>query len=139
MNNDHWDDLIEDLGASVVKTFPEKGYQADLFEAPGDCWLKEEPEETLKPGDQIASIPDHAKGDLHHQDVEFGFVMQKPGRVGIFCRYWIKGQPGQLRTAANSELTPVAYLVKYQSVNQGVVDATMKRIQEERDARERML
>ncbi len=69
----------------------------------------------MKPGTQIAYIPVHAHGGLAHPDVEFGFVTSKKGDVH-FCRYWRKGDPGVLRTVANSEATPTAMLIKYVTV-----------------------
>lgn len=87
-------------------------------------------EMTYKPGTQIAYIPDHAEGDILHDDVEFGFVTSQAGKRSVFCRYWIKGLPGVLRTVANSEATPIENLVECISVNQYVVEQTIKRIQE---------
>jgi hypothetical protein len=86
-------------------------------------------------GTQIAYVPTHANGDLSHPDVEFGFVMYRPSNYydnkcpyAIFCRYWRKGHPGELRTVANSELTPVDNMIKYESVPQSVVIETIARI-----------
>jgi len=75
----------------------------------------------MKPGTQIAYIPLHAEGDINHPDVEFGFVVSERGDAH-FCRYWRKGHLGELRTVANSELTPTDNLVEYKSVSQDVVD-----------------
>ena len=75
----------------------------------------------MKPGTQIAYIPLHAEGDINHPDVEFGFVVSKRGDAH-FCRYWRRGHLGELRTVANSELTPTNNLVEYKSVSQDVVD-----------------
>jgi len=75
----------------------------------------------MKPGTQIAYIPLHAEGDINHPDVEFGFVVSERGDAH-FCRYWRKGHLGELRTVANSELTPTNNLVEYKSVSQDVVD-----------------
>jgi hypothetical protein len=86
---------------------------------------------TIQRGTQIAYVPNHANGDLTHPDVEFGFAMSIPGRVGVFCRYWRRGQPGALRTTACSELTPLAYLVEHESVEQWVVDNAIRMILEE--------
>ena len=85
----------------------------------------------LSRGTQIAYVPTHAGGDLEHPDVEFGFVMNKPGHVGVFCRYWRKTHLGELRTVANSELTPLDCIVKHVSVSQQIVDDTIVRILEE--------
>jgi len=75
----------------------------------------------MKPGTQIAYIPLHAEGDINHPDVEFGFVVSERGDAH-FCRYWRKGRLGELKTVANSELTPTDNLVEYKSVSQDVVD-----------------
>jgi len=75
----------------------------------------------MKPGTQIAYIPLHAEGDINHPDVELGFVVSERGDAH-FCRYWRKGHLGELRTVANSELTPTDNLVEYKSVSQDVVD-----------------
>lgn len=75
----------------------------------------------MKPGTQIAYIPLHAEGDINHPDVEFGFVVSERGDAH-FCRYWRRGHLGELRTVANSELTPTDNLVEYKSVSQDVVD-----------------
>jgi hypothetical protein len=89
----------------------------------------------MKKGTQIAYVPTHAKGDprgLKHPSVEFGFVMsESPRGVGHFCRYWLKGKLGQLRTTANSELTPTDNLVVYQSVDALVVDEALAQIARE--------
>lgn len=79
----------------------------------------------MKPGTQIAYIPPHADGDINHPDVEFGFVTGQ-SRLGYFCRYWSKIYPVQLRTRANSELTPGHCLIEYISRPQLVVDRYLK-------------
>ncbi len=84
---------------------------------------------TLVPGTQIAYVPTHADGNVFHPDVEFGFVVREsasgPG-LHYFCRYWRKGHPGELRTVANSENTPLSCLVLHESVPQAVVDKWMQ-------------
>ena len=75
----------------------------------------------MKPGTQIAYIPLHANGDIAHPDVEFGFVVSQR-KDHFFCRYWRKGHLGELRTVANSELTPGDALIEYDSVSQDMVD-----------------
>lgn len=71
-------------------------------------------DEIMKPGTQIIYVPTHAGGDIHHPDCEAGFVAHEtilPGNA-IFCRYWANGSaPRRLRTLANSEATPIEYLV----------------------------
>ena len=79
----------------------------------------------MKPGTQIAYVPLHANGDVNHPDVEFGFVVADRGSFH-FCRYWRKGEPGALRTVANSEASPTDALVEYKSVLQGVVDTILR-------------
>jgi len=78
-------------------------------------------------GTQIAYIPAHANRDINHPDVEFGFVTSQ--RQGVyFCRYWRKGELGELRTTSNSELTPNEYLVEHQSAEQGIVDKLISQL-----------
>jgi hypothetical protein len=73
----------------------------------------------MKSGTQIAHIPNHANGDIHHPDVEFGFVVsENKDKTAHFCRYWYKNYPTVLRIRANSELTPNENLVKYESHSQ---------------------
>lgn len=71
----------------------------------------------LKPGDQIVYIPAHAKKDPDHPDREYGFVESVRGTTA-YCRYWRKGQPGVLRTVANSEATNIMDLQKAKSYSQ---------------------
>ena len=86
----------------------------------------------MKAGTQIAYVPRHANGDIAHPDVEFGFVMSTSLKRDMhFCRYWRKGHLGELRTTANSELTPDDLLVEYQSVTQAVMDKALKQIDDE--------
>ncbi len=76
-------------------------------------------------GDQIALVPPHAKRDLEHPDVVFGFVTSIPKRTpdSVFCRYWLKGKAGkELRTKANSELSLIFMLVDCMSCKQEIVD-----------------
>jgi len=93
----------------------------------------------LYEGMQIAYVPRHAqvKGndgcfqwDSTHPDVEYGFVTSWRGDT-VFCRYWRKGQPGVLRTTANSEGTPVDCLVPCTSVHMSYVREALKRIRAE--------
>lgn len=73
---------------------------------------------------QIAYIPDHAEGDINHPDVEFGFVDRRSNTNGdkYFCRYWRKGEPGKLRTVANSELTHARNLVEHDLLSEKDVE-----------------
>lgn len=87
--------------------------------------------EELDPGTQIVYIPLHAGGDINHPDVELGFVTSSSGKDFHFCRYWRKGVLGVLRTTANSEATPNDTLVERRSVNQALVEATLKEIERE--------
>lgn len=92
-------------------------------------WLKRK---QLKPGTQILSVPDHAKGNIYHRDVQAGFVFRKT-RHGAFCRYWryirpnvrVPGAP-ELRNKANSELTPFDNLIIKDSVNQSFVEKAIR-------------
>jgi hypothetical protein len=86
----------------------------------------------MKTGTQVAYVPLHAKGNINHPDVEFGFVMAE-NKDTHFCRYWKRGEPGILRTRANSEATPTEMLVEHQSVDQSVVDNWLVDIFEDED------
>lgn len=77
----------------------------------------------FKRGDQIVYIPNHANGDVLHPDCEFGFVMNTPTQKEYcWCRYWYKNKPGMLRTTANSELTPVENMRKYELFSQDTIN-----------------
>jgi hypothetical protein len=83
----------------------------------------------LKRGTQIIYLPDHVEGDIHHKDSEPGFVITDKGD-SVFCRYFCKGfLIGDLRTVANSELTPKENLVVKDIYRQDIVDRWVKRIE----------
>jgi hypothetical protein len=75
----------------------------------------------VRRGTQIAYVPRHANGDLDHPDVETCFVTSVNGDAA-YCRYWSKSHPGELRTKANSELTPLCLLEEIDSELQELVD-----------------
>ena len=79
----------------------------------------------MKPGTQIAYVPNHAHGSISHPDVEFGFVTSVNHHGDVFCRYWHRGDVGRLRTTLNSECTPRRNLVAHDSVPQEEVDKLM--------------
>jgi len=87
----------------------------------------------FKRGDQIAYVPDHAQGNLRHEDVEYGFVTSVSPRH-VFCRYWRKGHVGELRTVACSESTPEHLLVRIDSVPVSFVTDLLEKIDEARNA-----
>lgn len=81
----------------------------------------------MERGTQVIYVPSHANGDEMHPDCESGFITStQPGFA--FCRYWHKGQPGKLRTTANSERTPICAIVVQDTVPQKIVDATLRSI-----------
>ena len=82
----------------------------------------------MKAGTQILSVPMHAEGDQAHPDVEIGFVTSDARDDAVFCRYWSKYSPGDLRTKANSELTPRECLVIADTVPQKWVDRWIEEI-----------
>lgn len=84
----------------------------------------------MKPGTQIAYVPQHAKGDVADPDVEFGFVTSESRGGRHWCRYWHRGRPGEMRTTANSELTPDDCLAEHVSVPQAVVDEWLRRLRD---------
>lgn len=73
----------------------------------------------LQKGTQVAYVPSHARNNIAHPDVEFGFVVSVREN-GAFCRYFYRN--GELRTRANSELTPFDLLYRYRSRDQSVID-----------------
>lgn len=83
---------------------------------------------TFKFGDQIAYLPDHANDNLEHQDVEFGFVTGDRDHT-IFCRYWSKSDPQDLRTKANSEGAYRRNIVRYTSRPQSEIDEVIEKYQ----------
>jgi hypothetical protein len=98
------------------------------YHAPGGVLAGEWPPFAV--GEQVAYVPTHAGGDLAHPDVEFGFVTSTArGGDCAFVRYWRKGRPGELRTVANGECTPVALLVRHESVAQDVVTGVLELIE----------
>lgn len=84
--------------------------------------------EQFSRGEQIAYIPMHAKGNIDHPDVEFGFVTSQKGNT-VFCRYWRKHNIGVLRTTANSEGTPADMLIRWPVARQGLVEHLLHQIE----------
>jgi len=65
--------------------------------------------ELMKNGTQIIYFPPHVTfGDVTHRDVEFGFVYDNSMHYSdaMFCRYWSRQFPSELRTKSCGELTP---------------------------------
>jgi hypothetical protein len=81
----------------------------------------------LTEGTQIIYVPMHANGDTGHPDCEAGFVTSVRG-TNAFCRYWSKHTPGELRTKANSELTPIDCLVVQDTVPPEHINTALARI-----------
>ena len=82
--------------------------------------------EILKRGTQIVYVPNHADGDLKHEDCEYGFVITDKGE-SAFCRYFLKDK--SLRTVANSELTPKDMLIVANHRPQKDIDTWVKNIE----------
>jgi len=82
----------------------------------------------MKKGTQIAYIPRDVDGTPLEHLVEFGFVTSVTAK-GAFCRYWSKGADMELRTKANSELTPFESLVEIKTVSQDYVDRIIKELE----------
>lgn len=97
----------------------------------------------MKPGDQIAYIPDHVLAQweefgnqledaLVHTSVEFGFVTRDKRGQTVFCRYWMPfnhlgiRHPIQLRTKANSEATSFKNLIRIDTVTSQTVQKALK-------------
>jgi hypothetical protein len=86
----------------------------------------------LKRGTQIAYVPLHAKNNIGHPDVQFGFVTSVRGDT-VFCRYWSKSHHG-LRTTANSEGAYKNMIVEYTSRPQEDVIRTLEWMDEQEGA-----
>ena len=85
-------------------------------------------------GKQIIYVPCHAGKDKNHPDCEPGFIAEDfPRKGNIFCRYWSKTIPGELRTKANSESTPFFNLVFSKTRPQDLVDKALEKIEEEKN------
>jgi len=85
--------------------------------------------EIFKRGEQIAYIPLHARQrPQDHPDVEYGFVMSQKDET-VWCRFWRKGHPGELRTRANSEAVDAHSLVRTHSVPDDLVQEILKEIE----------
>lgn len=73
------------------------------------------------PGLQVAYLPDHAFGEIDHPDVEWGFVTSLPESPNgaAFVRYFRSRDSDELRTKANSELTPLdnLYIIEHHPVD----------------------
>ena len=84
----------------------------------------------FKQKEQVAYIPLHAKGNINHPDVQFGFVVRDAGHI-VFCRYWNReslaayarrtGLP-ELRTKSTSEPTVYEVLVRDEVCDQKFVE-----------------
>lgn len=83
----------------------------------------------MEQGTQIAYVPMHANQDITHPDVQFGFVTSEGEYNHHFCRYWMKGKIGvELRTTANSELTPNSLLVEFASLEQAHIYSWLQQL-----------
>lgn len=93
----------------------------------------------MQRGTQIIYIPYHAKGSIiygqeeKHPDAEPGFVFGKcPKPEFVYCRYWNKLYPFELRTKANSEATPIDCLFIKDTKPQYIIDKAIKDIENEK-------
>ena len=85
----------------------------------------------LKQGTQIIYVPTHANGDTSHRDCQTGFLaydkeFTPTSNLMAYCRYWSKHSPGELRTKANAELTPLNLVVFQDTVPQEQVDRAIE-------------
>ena len=89
-------------------------------------------EERFTAGDQVVYVPDHADRKdpsfIFSPQCEFGFVVEDEGSYSIPVRYWRRGNPGLLRTIANSEQTPRRNLLRHQSVHPSVIKTALFQI-----------
>jgi len=90
----------------------------------GECVYNREAN-VFHPKDQVAYVPLHCDGDLHHEDVELGFVTSVNTNA-VFCRYFYKS--GELRTTANSEGCAPDSLVLFKHHPQAEIDALYQSI-----------
>ncbi len=84
--------------------------------------------ETAYPLQQVAYIPAHAKGDIKHPDVQFGFItsIQFDFKCA-FVRYWTDPAKVQLRTTANSERADFEFLFPLVSTSEAtILDAIIR-------------
>jgi len=69
-----------------------------------DQWTITKRECTLQPGEQIIYTPWHATSP---KDSEAGFVTSvkhyENGEITVYCRFWLKDAPYELRNKLNSE------------------------------------
>lgn len=101
-----------------------------------------------KPGTQIVYVPNHKMkrykelGEMNFgypHDSQPGFVVSDSKVKGsVFCRYWRVTHTQEvleydLRTKANSELTPIANLVAKDLVPQVIVKSTMAELGYKKD------
>ena len=103
----------------------------------------------MKPGTQIVYVPNHEMKSYKESGItNFGYPNgSQPGFVAsesrvdgsVFCRYWLITHTKEvlehdLRTTANSELTPIRNLVIQDTVPQEIVDRLMQELGYEQHA-----
>jgi hypothetical protein len=83
-------------------------------------------------GIQVAYLPNHAEGNFENPDVEYGFVTSTRSNSDswelVYCRFWHKGKPGEMRTTNCSEMANASNLMVYHSVDQSVVQEWLDKI-----------
>lgn len=84
-------------------------------------------------GDQVIYVPQHANGDIEHEDCEAGFVTSCT-ETNVFCRFFLSGSD-ELRTKANSELVNSANLVLMSHHPQELIVKLLKAIEMEKSTR----
>lgn len=77
-------------------------------------------------GDQVIYVPNHAEGNIEHEDCEAGFVTSCTD-TNVFCRFFLPGSD-ELRTKANSELVNSANLVLMSHRPQELIVTLLKEI-----------
>lgn len=84
--------------------------------------------EDLKVGTQILYIPNHADGNIFHNDVEYGFVTSiAPSLNIVYCRYFFKNS-NELRTMANSEAASIENIYIGQYCDQSEIDSIVREL-----------
>lgn len=95
--------------------------------------IQDEKSLQLKPGTQVAYVPNHVEGDLTHPDVQYGFVTAVHTELQTaHVRYFYNPlkHPGnsRLRTTANSESTRFDNLVVIEHMDPLQVDILLEEL-----------
>lgn len=116
-------------GVKEVKEFTVTGFSLLRREAPEEGGGRTM---QMAPGTQVVYIPNHAHADREHRDCELGFVeYHPPGSDMVHCRYFRRGTT-ELRTVANSEVTPLVNLEVEEHTDQELVAELLRQYGEQK-------